>query len=113
MDDQLKTYRAWDARQGSQQLISPSDVLPEDDLVFFLLDVVPQMDLSSDVRFQECGVVVVGAEPHDQRILSDADEHVAVEQEADSAEHPLFFDVPSAGKFFANAVGQFFIESHR
>jgi len=47
MDDQLKTYRAWDARQGSQQLVSPGDVLPEDDLVFFLLDVVPQMDLSA------------------------------------------------------------------
>ena len=47
MDDQLKTYRAWDAQQGSQQLVSPSDVLPEDDLVFFLLDVLPQMDLSA------------------------------------------------------------------
>ena len=47
MDDQLKTYRAWDAQQGSQQLVSPGDVLPEDDLVFFLLDVVPQMDLSA------------------------------------------------------------------
>jgi transposase len=47
MDDQLKTYRAWDAQKGSQQLVSPSDVLPEDDLVFFLLDVLPQMDLSA------------------------------------------------------------------
>ena len=47
MDDQLKTYRAWDAQQGSQQLVSPSGVLPEDDLVFFLLDILPQMDLSA------------------------------------------------------------------
>ena len=47
MDNQVKTYRAWDAEQGRQQAVSPRDVLPEDDLVFFLLDVLPQMDLSA------------------------------------------------------------------
>jgi transposase len=46
MDDRRKNYRAWDARQGSQEPVSPRDALPEDDLVFFLLDLVPQMDLS-------------------------------------------------------------------
>jgi len=47
MDDRRKTYRAWDAQLGGQQSVSPRDVLPEDDLVFFLLDAVPQLDLST------------------------------------------------------------------
>jgi transposase len=46
MDDRRKNYRDWDAFQGSQEPISPRDALPEDDLVFFLLDLVPQLDLS-------------------------------------------------------------------
>jgi transposase len=46
MDDQRKTYRMWDALQGGQQVVTPCGILPEDDLVFFLLDVVPQLDLS-------------------------------------------------------------------
>jgi transposase len=45
MDDRRKNYRAWDADQSSQEPISPRDALPEDDLVFFLLDLVPQLDL--------------------------------------------------------------------
>jgi transposase len=45
MDDRRKNYRAWDAQQGSQEPISPRDALPEDDLVFFLLDLIPQIDL--------------------------------------------------------------------
>jgi transposase len=47
MDDPLKTYRPWDAQQGRQSSVAPRDVLPEDDLVFFLLDVLPQLDLSA------------------------------------------------------------------
>jgi transposase len=47
MDDPLKTYRPWDAQQGSQTSVAPRDVLPDDDLVFFLLDVLPQLDLSA------------------------------------------------------------------
>ena len=46
MDDRRKNYRAWDAQQSSQEAISPRDALPEDDLVFFLLDLIPQIDLS-------------------------------------------------------------------
>ena len=46
MDDRHKTYRAWDAQQCSQEPVSPRDALPEDDLVFFLLDLIPQIDLS-------------------------------------------------------------------
>ncbi len=47
MDDHRKTYRAWDAEHCQQQAVSPRDVLPEGDLVFFLLDTIPQLDLSS------------------------------------------------------------------
>jgi len=46
MDDRWKTYRAWDAQQSCQEPVSPRDALPEDDLVFFLLDLIPQMDLT-------------------------------------------------------------------
>jgi len=47
MDDQRKTYRVRDAQHGSEKCVSPRDVLPEDDLVFFLLDAVPQLNLSA------------------------------------------------------------------
>ena len=46
MDDRRKNYRAWDAEQGSREAVSPRDALPEDDLVFFLLDLIPQLDLT-------------------------------------------------------------------
>ena len=46
MDDRRKNYRAWDAQQSSHEPVSPRETLPEDDLVFFLLDLIPQMDLA-------------------------------------------------------------------
>jgi transposase len=46
MDDRRKNYRAWDAQQNCLDPISPRDALPENDLVFFLLDLIPQMDLT-------------------------------------------------------------------
>jgi len=47
MEDQRKSYRAWDAQGSCQQPVSPQDALPEGDLVFFLLDLTPQMNLSA------------------------------------------------------------------
>lgn len=47
MEDSRKHYRPWNSQQGSQQSVSPCDALPEDDLVFFLLDAVPTLDLSA------------------------------------------------------------------
>ena len=41
-----KTYRPWEPQSYRQQTHSPSSKLPEGELVFFLLDVVPQLDLS-------------------------------------------------------------------
>ena len=46
MDDRRKKYHAWDAQQSSHEPVSPREALPEDDMVFFLLDLVPQMDLT-------------------------------------------------------------------
>jgi transposase len=46
MEGQRKTYRAWDAQQNSHDPVSPRDALPEDDLVFFLIDLIPQLDLT-------------------------------------------------------------------
>jgi len=47
MDDRRKNYRAWDAQKCCQERVSPREVLPEDDLSFFLLDLVPQINLSA------------------------------------------------------------------
>jgi transposase len=47
MDDRAKRFRAWDALEGRQEIVSPESVLPEGDLVFFLLDTIPQLDLSA------------------------------------------------------------------
>src|SRR4051794_11295855 len=45
MEGQRKTYRAWDAQQNCHDPIAPRDALPENDLVFFLIDLIPQLDL--------------------------------------------------------------------
>ena len=47
MEDRRKNYRPWDAQQSIQQAVSPREALPEDDLVFFLLDTVPGLNLSA------------------------------------------------------------------
>jgi transposase len=41
-----KAYRPWDPELYAQQAHTPAAKLPEDDLVFFLLDVVPKLDLA-------------------------------------------------------------------
>src|SRR6266403_3543273 len=46
MEDRRKNYRVWDAQQSSRKRVSPREALPEGDLVFFLLDLMPQLDLS-------------------------------------------------------------------
>ena len=41
-----KAYRSWTPELYAQRAHSPATQLPEDDLVFFLIDVVPTLDLS-------------------------------------------------------------------
>jgi transposase len=47
VEDRRKNYRPWDAQRSARQAVSPHEALPEDDLVFFLLDTVPELDLSA------------------------------------------------------------------
>jgi transposase len=51
MDDQRKQFRSWDAMDGRGEIFSPEESLPEDDLVFFLLDLVPQLDSTAFEEF--------------------------------------------------------------
>ena len=41
-----KTYRPWEPERYRQDAQSPAAKLPAGDLVFFLLEVVPKLDLS-------------------------------------------------------------------
>jgi transposase len=47
MEDRRKNYRAWDPQQYSHDRTSPREALPCGDLVFFLLDLIPQLDLTA------------------------------------------------------------------
>lgn len=48
-----KTYRPWHPRRYAQEAHCPAANLPEGDLVFFLLDTVPQLDLSRFYAYYE------------------------------------------------------------
>src|SRR6516164_6697047 len=65
-----------------------------------------------DMRLQQGQVALVGAEPGDERILPDADEHVAAEQEPDAAKHLLLLDALAPGQVWPDACGKRFIEGH-
>jgi transposase len=45
MVDSRKTFREWKPQDYAQQPLIPAEVLPEDDLVFFLIELIPQLDL--------------------------------------------------------------------
>ena len=62
-----KKYRPWNPEAYSQQTFSPSDRLPEDDLVFFLLDTVRQLDLEAFYASYE--VETRGQPPFDPTLL--------------------------------------------
>ena len=47
MDYSEKTFRPWDRLNNAHHAYSPSEVLPDDDLVFFLLDTIHQLDLTA------------------------------------------------------------------
>ena len=51
MDDQVKPFRQWDVMEGRREIFSPEESLPQDDLVFFLLDLIPRLDLSAFYGF--------------------------------------------------------------
>jgi transposase len=62
-----KKYRPWDPEAYAALACCPADRLPEGDLVFFLLDVVPRLDLSRFYASYE--VETRGAPPFDPAML--------------------------------------------
>jgi transposase len=48
-----KTFRDWKPNEYVHQPVTPTEVLPEDDLVFFLLDLVPQLNLGRIYAYYE------------------------------------------------------------
>ena len=60
MDERAgKSYRPWQPERYAKQQHSPASKLPQGDLVFFLLDIVPQLDLSTFYAYFYC---VIGLE---------------------------------------------------
>jgi transposase len=62
-----KKYRPWNPAAYAQQVCTPADRLPEGDLVFFLLDLVPQLDL--DPFYASYEVETRGQPPFDPALL--------------------------------------------
>jgi transposase len=58
-----KTFRPWEPHRYAHEAHAPAAKLPEGDLVFFLLDVVPQLDLSPFYAYYEAETR--GAPPFD------------------------------------------------
>jgi transposase len=52
-DQSVKTFRSWFPDLYVEESHSPASVLPDDDLVFFLLETVPRLDLSSFYAYYE------------------------------------------------------------
>ena len=68
MEAPRKTYRPWDPGSYRQQAHSPASKLPEGDLVFFLLDIIGQLDLGAIYAVYEDQLK--GAPPFDPRMMS-------------------------------------------
>ena len=68
MDAPRKTYRPWDPDTYRQQAHAPLSKLPENDLVFFCLDVVPQLDLGA--LYAPYEDQLRGAPPFDPRMMT-------------------------------------------
>ena len=66
--EQGKKYRPWDPSEFAKHPYTAADRLPEDDLVFFLLDVVGQLDLSPFYASYE--VEKRGAPPYDPGMMA-------------------------------------------
>jgi transposase len=62
-----KKYRPWNPEAYAHQAFSPADRLPEGDLVFFLLDTVPRLDL--DPFYASYEVETRGQPPFDPALL--------------------------------------------
>jgi transposase len=68
MDDPQKTYRRWDPDKNVDEAYAPASELPKHDLVFFLLETVPRLDLSAFYAYYE--KETRGAPPFDVAMMS-------------------------------------------
>ena len=68
MNAPRKTYRPWNPEAYRQQAHSPAEKLPEDDLVFFLLEVIDQLNLAAIYAPYEDELR--GAPPFDPRLMT-------------------------------------------
>jgi transposase len=46
MTNSRKTFRDWQPESYAHRPLTPAEILPEDDLVFFLIELIPQLDLA-------------------------------------------------------------------
>src|SRR5215813_2961973 len=61
---QRKTYRPWEPQRYRQEAQSPDAKLPEGDVVFFLLDLVPRLDLRQFYApYEERGALSCSCDP--------------------------------------------------
>lgn len=67
MENWQKTYRPWEPDEYRQQTYTPESKLPANDLVFFLLDLVNELDLSKIYGYYE--TQLRGAPPFDPRMM--------------------------------------------
>src|SRR4051812_28206991 len=65
---QGKKYRPWDPEAVANHSYTAAEPLPQDDLVFFLLDVIPHLDLSRFYASYE--VEKRGAPPYDPGMMA-------------------------------------------
>ena len=68
MDDSRKTFRPWKPQDYAQQPLIPAEVLPEDDLVFFLIELIPQLDLDPFYAYYQRETR--GAPPYDVAMMT-------------------------------------------
>jgi transposase len=48
-----KTFRQWKPEAYAHRTLTPAEILPEDDLVFFLIELIPQLDLTAFYAYYE------------------------------------------------------------
>jgi transposase len=63
-----KTFRPWNPQTYAHRPMTPAEVLPEDDLVFFLIELIPQLDLSPFYDYYQRETR--GAPPYDVAMMA-------------------------------------------
>src|SRR5262245_21813334 len=63
-----KTFRPWTPQDYARQAMIPAEVLPEDDLVFFWIELIPQLDLDPFYAYYQRETR--GAPPYDVAMMT-------------------------------------------